>query len=368
MMKKTYLPALAAVSALLLTGCADLAQPEENTQGGDTDLGSQEVQDKLAELYEKAKTSGEKSLVTYGPAEETYGDAYKVFMKRYPEITIENEYIFGAELATRLDQEFASGKHVGNIQNGGPTVTYLTYNADRCQAYEPFAISDDDIGAEQVSPDKEIRALSLFPFGIAYNKDRIKEEDVPDSLAALTEDKWKGQLLINDPLRVNGFTNSLAAMIASGKFDASWAQGIADNEPKITSNSALAAQSIATGESSIDVLAQYTQYKDLIDDGLPVGFKFPTEDAARAEYHYSCILKDNPAPAATELLYNWLYTKEGQDALASTGVYGVRPDSAPAEGLPPFADVKDKLLPQVPVEDAAKATTDVINQTKQIFQ
>lgn len=365
-MKKTSLPALAVVSALLLTGCADLAQPD-NSKGGDTALGSQEIQDKLAALYEKAKTNGEKSLVTYGPAEETYSKAYQVFMKRYPEIKIENEYIFGAELATRLDQEFASGKHVGNIQNGGPSVTYLTYHADRCQAYQPFTISDDDIGKEQVSPDKEIRALTVFPFGIAYNKDKIKEADVPNSLAALTDDKWKGQLLINDPLRVNGFTNSLAAMIASGKFNVSWAQGIADNNPKITANSALAAQAIATGERSIDVLAQYTQYKELIDDGLPIGFKFPTEDAARAEYHYSCILKDNPAPAATELLYNWLYTKEGQDALASTGVYGVRPDSAPAEGLPPFADVKDKLLPQVPVEGSAKAATDVINQMKQIF-
>lgn len=366
-MKKQSITGLAGVAALLLTGCADLAGDAGSTELDPEALGTSEVQAQLDELYQQATENNETSVVTYGPTEESYAPVYEKFMERYPEIQVQSEYIFGAELAARLDQEFASGNRVGSIQNGGPALTQLTYGADRCEAYEPFTISDEDIGEEQVSEDNEYRALSVFPFGIAYNTDKVSEEEVPKSFSDLTDPQWQGQLLVTDPHRVNGFTNSLAAMVDSGEFDMSWAEGIAQNDPLIVSTSALAAQSIARGERGIDVMGQYNQYQPLMEDGLPIGFVFPTEDAVRAEYHYSCLLKDNPTPAATELLYNWLYTEEGQNALALAGVYGVRPDSTPPEGLPALEEFRDEMLGNVPVPDAAKAAQEVIAQNKTIF-
>jgi iron(III) transport system substrate-binding protein len=366
-MKKQSITGLAGVAALLLTGCADMTG-DAGSNGPDPEaLGTSEVQAQMDELYQQAQDNNETSVVTYGPTEESYVPAYEVFMERYPEIQVQSEYIFGAELAARLDQEFASGNRVGSIQNGGPALTQLTYSGDRCQAYEPFTISTEEIGADNVSEDNEYRALSIFPFGIAYNTDKVSEEEAPKSFSELTDPKWQGQMLVTDPHRVNGFTNSLAAMVDSGEFDMSWTEGIAQNDPLVVSTSALAAQSIARGERGIDVMGQYNQYQPLIEDGLPIGFVFPTEDAVRAEYHYSCLLKDNPTPAATELLYNWLYTEEGQNALAEAGVYGVRPDSTPPEGLPPLEDFRDEMLGNVPVPDAAKAAQEVIAQNKPIF-
>lgn len=367
-MNKKSLPIFAAVSAMLLTGCADLTGGEPGGELDPAALGSPEVQEQMEALYQKAIESGETLVVTYGPAEESYSEAYKTFMQRYPEIQVENEYIFGAELAARLDQEFASGNRVGGIQSGGPALTSLTHSADRCQAYEPFSISDEEIGLDQVSEDKEYRALSLFPFGIAYNTDKVSAEEAPRSFTELTDPKWKGQLLVSDPHRVNGFTNSLAAMINVGDFDMSWAEGVAANDPLIANTSALAAQSIATGERAVDVMGQYNQYQDLMADGLPVDFVFPTEDVVRAEYHYSCLLKDNPTPAATELLYNWLYTTEGQNALATGGVYGVRPGSTPPGDFPSLEEIREDLVGNVPVQEAAKAAQKVIEQNKTIFK
>src|SRR5699024_6076952 len=110
--------------------------------------------------------------------------------------------------------------------------------------------------------------------------------------------------------------------------------------PMTVATSALAAQSVARGERHVDVLAQYNQYQELIADGLPVEFVFPTEDVVRAEFHYTCLLENAPSPAATELLYNWLYTPEGQDALAIGGVYGIRAGGASPEGLPDLDPIR----------------------------
>lgn len=360
------LAATAALSMVTLSACGSPAGTPTDLGDAATALGSADVASQMDALYKAAQDGGETSVVIYGPGEQLYGAAYQTFMARYPDIQVTGEYIYGAELVTRLDQEYSSGQHVGSIQTGGPAITSATVAAGRCSTYAPFAADYMD-GGYPVAEDGTHRAVVGFPFGIAYNTEKVSESEIPQTFTDLSDPAYKGQFVLEDPTTVNGTANSMARMYAAGLVDESWLTDVAANEPMLRANSALTVQAVASGEASFDPFAQFVQYKQPIADGLPVGFYFPL-DKSLIEYHYSCVLEDAPNANATQLLYNWLFTPEGQTALSTTGVYGVRPGTPAPEGLPPFEDATADLAPSVPVMETNAATKAFIEVSKPIFQ
>jgi len=355
----------AALLVVTLAGCGSAdAGSAATVEPADDALGSAEIAAQMDELYTQAQEAGETSVVVYGPGEQLYGSAYQVFMARYPDIQVTGEYIFGAELSTRLDQEFSSGQHVGSIQTGGPAITDATNAAGRCEVSDPFAAADLDVPA---ADDGTYRAVVGYPFGIAYNTDKISEKELPQRFVDIVAPDFTGRFVLEDPTTTNGTTNSLAQMHAAGIIDDAWMQQLADGAPMIRGNGALSVQAVATGEADFEPLAQYVMYKQSIDDGLPIGFFVPSE-GSRIEYHYSCILADAPNPKATELLYNWLFTPEGQTALAESGVYGLRPGTPAPGDLPALEDISADPIPSVPVPESGPTTQKFIKVAEKFFQ
>lgn len=361
---------LAAAAALLTltTTLAACGTPQAQTADlGDaaTALGSEEIAAQMDELYQAAQDGGETSVVIYGPGEQLYGAAYQTFMQRYPAISVTGEYIYGAELVTRLDQEYSSGQHVGSIQTGGPAITSATAAAGRCSDYAPFSAQDME-GQYGVADDGTFRAVVGYPFGIAYNTDMTSQADIPQRFEELSDPRFAGQFVLEDPTTVNGTANTMGQMYAAGMIDENWLSEVAENSPMLRANSALTVQAVAAGEAAFDPFAQFVMYKQSIDDGLPVGFYFPLE-GSRIEYHHSCVLNEAPNANATQLLYNWLFTPEGQSALAGTGVYGVRPGTDAPSGLPAFEDANADPIPSVPVLESSDATRAFVAASGPIF-
>ncbi|WP_438854821.1 ABC transporter substrate-binding protein [Agromyces sp. M3QZ16-3] len=358
-----------AVFAVALTGCAAGGdspdeQPSDVASGAEA-LGGEEIAAQMDELYAAAQEAGETTVVAYGPGEQLYGAAYQTFMQRYPDISVTGEYIFGAELSTRLEQEFTSEQHVGSILTAGPPAVNAANKAGQCSAYEPF--TEDYLDGDLIAEGGTYRALVGYPFGIGYNTDLIAEEDLPQTYTDLSDSAYSGQFVLNDPTTVNGTTNTMAAMWSDGLIDEEWVADVAANESLFRTNAALATQAVATGEAAFDPFTQYVTFKQSIDDGLPVDFYFPLENA-RIEYHYSCVLEDAPNPNATELFFNWLFTPEGQEALSTTGVYGVRPETPAPEGLPAFEEATADLMPSPAVADAGATTQQFLEVSREYFQ
>ena len=354
------------VVAAALAGCAGPSgdQTSGTLQPAADALGGQSNADQMDALYQAAQKAGETTVVTYGPGEQLYASAYQVFMQRYPDIQVTGEYIFGAELSTRLDQEFASGKHVGSIQTAGAPATSATASKGECSAYTPFTA--DWLDKDLVAADGSYRAVLAYPVGIGYNTDKTSEDKLPATFLDLTDPKFAGQFVVSDPTAVGAATNAMASMLTDGLIDEQWIGELAANKPVLGSNGALSLQAVATGQVSFDAFAQYTQYKQAIEDGLPVGFYFPLQDS-RVEYHYSCVYQDAPNQDATDLLYNWLFTPEGQDALATAGVFGIRPGSTPPEGLPTFQDAIKDQIPWQPVPEVGDSVKQFLAVSKKAF-
>lgn len=354
---------VAAAAVFALSSCAQ--QLNSGPPLSDADLGDAATVDALDELYEAAIENGEESIVTYGPGEDRYKPAYAAFMRRYPEIQVLPEYTFGADLATRLNQEFGSGNHVGAMVNGGATITLLASGSDRCQSYEPFTATELD--EEVVGPDHTFHGFTRWIYGFAYNPDTVDAADVPASWGDLTDPEWSGRLALTDPTTVSDSSVTIAAMLYSGDYDETWLREIAANNPTILANSQLAIQAVASGQDDISTILSYNSVKRLQEKDLPIQFVAP-EGAARIESLYTCMLKDNPAPNASKLLLNWMFTEEGQRALAGTGGYSIFRDGPAPEGMRPTAEVLETALEEVPLSVYRDETAETIELTKSIFR
>lgn len=366
-LKQFTLTAATLLSVAVVAGCggAGTASQSSDLEPAATALGSEENATQMDDLYTAAQESGETTVVTYGPGEQLYSTAYEVFMKRYPDVQVTGEYIYGAELSTRLDQEFSSGQRVGSIQTGGPAITNETSAAGRCAAYDPFTAADME-GEYPESEDGTYRSVVGYPQGIAYNTDITSEDQLPTRFLDITDPAYQGKFTLEAPNTTNGTTNSLAQLYAAEQIDEQWLTSLAGNSPEIRASGALSVQAVVTGEAEFEPFAQYVMYKQSIDDGLPVGFYFPLE-GSRVEFHDSCILQDAPSADATQLLYNWLFTPEGQQALTTAGVYGVRPGTPAPDNLPELSEAMADPIPSVPVPQAGEATRNLIGVTKTIF-
>ncbi|GAA3772923.1 ABC transporter substrate-binding protein [Microbacterium kribbense] len=358
---------LTLAAALAVTGCAAGGSSDTATVKTDPAVafGSADNAKQMQVLYEAAKKGNETTIVTYGPGESIYKPVYQQFSKRFPGIRVTSQTIFGAELDTRLTQEFTSNKHVGSLQIGGAPVTLLTAGKDRCEAYAPFTSDYED--SSLIAPDGTYRAVVGWPYGIEYNTDKLTEAEAPKSWKELTEPKWKGKIAMQDPTRISGTANTITRMLYDGRYDESFLRGLAANDPLIIADSGPTEQAVASGQREVNFVAQYIEYLRTKAKGLPIGIIFPTEDGTTLEYHYTCLLKDSPVPHASKLLVNWLFTPEGQKAMASIGVYGVLEGAQP-KGLPTMGELAPKLLKAIPVEEQSALTKNALALSKEIFR
>lgn len=369
MRKLTLVIAGIAALTLALTGCASGGgEPAPEIDLDPSSLGSVEVQEAMAEMYEKAVENNESTVITYGPNEVIFASAYEKFSQRYPKVRVQGEFIYGAELTTRLDQEFASGKHVGSILTGGPALALASTEADRCEVWAPvdgtkmqYPMRDSIIG------DGAATAVIGFPAGIVYNSDNFSD-DAPKSWLELADPVWKDQIVLNDVRQVNGASQTMAQLLAGGHVDEEWLQGLKANNPQLNANTGINLQAVNSGQAAMDGLGFYVYYLEAIQNGEPLKFVFPTEDFSYMQYHYSCKFVDGPNPNATDLLMNWLFTPEGQAAVAENGVYALHEEAPAPYGLPALADIKDGLIDPAPIEDTNEITKTTIATMKDLFQ
>ena len=358
----------AVLAALVLSGCGDPgtagAPPTELGDAVDA-LGGSEAVAEMDALYAAAQANGETSVYVYGPGEGLYGEAYELFMQRYPDIRVTGEYIFGAQLNTRLQQEFSTGQHVASVLTAGAPQINASTMADQCASFTPATASFLD--PSLVEGEHHYQAVAAWPVGIAYNPELISESELPASSVEINDPEYAGEFVIGDPTTISASSISMAWLNHAGLVDEQWVSDVAANGYQVRQNSMLALQAVATGEAQFDPFASYVDMRQSIRDGLPVAFVYPRENS-RAEYQYTCLLEGAPNPNASQLFMNWLYTPEGQNALVEEAwVFGLRPGTVAPEGLPTYEESLTTAIQAPPPTEASAIVTEFLEMTRKYF-
>lgn len=188
---------------------------------------------------------------------------------------------------------------------------------------------------------------------VAYSTERVRPEELPDSITGFTDPRWKGR--IGWPPTNGSFQAFVTALRKTLGEDGArqWLLGVKANEPKAYRNNTAIIQAIAAGEIDVGFVNHYYLYQFLAERGpsLPVRNYHPRAGDAGAMVNVAGVglLKSSQHKEAALRLIDFLLSRQAQEYFASQTyeyplVVGVpaHPDLVPLERIKtPHIDLGD---------------------------
>jgi len=178
--------------------------------------------------------------------------------------------------------------------------------------------------------------------GFAYNTDLVQEKDVPKDWPDLADPKWKGKLLVVDPVTSVG--NTLPLLMIQEKYGDAAIQGIAANVYRLTPGIVPNFEALAAGEGSIGITSLASLAKPMAAKGAPVAHV--TLSFAPLLQHSLGLTAKSPHPKAQALFAWYMMVGEGQKILNDPERWSraspVTGENMPKEGV----EMDNSLLPK----------------------
>lgn len=233
------------------------------------------------------------------------------------------------QLFNRIQAEAANPQAdillTGGIDSAGSFVEYL----------DEYVSKEDDNLIVSAKEHPWYNALFLNPMGIIYNKNLVADGEVKGWMD-LTDDKWKGNVLMPDPRKSgSAFGELIIFLHAFGRDGAAWDFiGDLHENLTITTSSSHTYKFTASGEYPLGLTHERNAYK-YAAAGEPVGFVYPEEGTAvRPDGIY--LVKDCPNPELAKKFIDFMLSQGTMEALRVLGYRVNRSDVTPPEG---FVDI-----------------------------
>ncbi len=273
----------------------------------------------FAKLYAQATAAGQTKVTIYTPLTETYGNVFKAFEARFPQIRVSPLQTVGAPLQTKVTAEASSGQHAGDIVASGAPDLLIPDSKSQLAAESLFALPAQLASNPKfVSADKTIFAIDADPRGILYNKSMVSD---PASLTwrTLLSGAYKGKIAIADPTTPGGGLELMMQFLHDPRYGAGYIKQLAAQNVTFVANTSQCNTDVALGQYAICLTGAAGVYTVMQGKGAPVGFVYPDSAGNSATFFFAGILKSAPDPLAARLFLNWLYTPEAVAAKAALG-------------------------------------------------
>jgi len=257
-----------------------------------------------------AATSSEGGQLTYWA--ETDPDIFakeiKPFQEKYPGIKIDYSSLRPSDIVQRVISE-AQANHPLSVDAVAGSLSDLQTLLDQKLVtsvdFAKLGVPADDLIKQG---DVSVYRVYRDPQGLAYNKDLVKPEDLPDTWAELVDPKWAGKIIADPSARY------LAGLsLAWGEDKAvSWLQDfVKTGKPMVLKGATASMQKVSTGEALATTSATYSAYGPWNAKGAPIGFKYL--DLVPTFEYYAMVLKGAKHPNAAACFLSWLSTPEAMD-------------------------------------------------------
>ena len=252
--KRTFLPAILGLILLVSCSSGGLSPDQASGPGDDATTGR---------------------LVIYsGRSEALLQPVLDAFNDAYPEIEISLKAGSNSELANAILEEQANPQADVFITTEVFTAQALAMQG-AFQPYQPDAELIFPPG--YASPDQLWVGLTMRARIIMYNKDLVSENDVPRSINALTEEKWRGQVATTSS--TNG---SMLAQIASmrqilgDESTEAWLIDLIENDTTFFGGHTDVRKAVGAGEFALGLVNHYYYHLQLAE-GSNVGVIYPPQ-------------------------------------------------------------------------------------------
>ena len=250
------------------------------------------------------------SLVVYSPHDaDPLNAGVAMFQAAYPDIDVQVIAAGTGELCQRIVAE--SENPQGDVLWGGGADTLAGY-VDYFDAY--VCANDDVIGDEYKDADDMWIGESPLPMVFIYNKNLIKEEDVPKTWDDLCNEALKGKIAFASPAKSGSAYTQLCTMLFSkDTIDEGWElvfNFIKNLDGKVQDSSGNCHKLVASGEYAVGVTIEKSAV--LYNDNPDIAYVYPEKNSAVPDG--VALIKNCPNPDNAKLFIDFVTGLECQTA------------------------------------------------------
>lgn len=178
---------------------------------------------------------------------------------------------------------------------------------------------------------------------IAYSTERLEEAEVPDSVYAVTQERWRGRVgLPPSNASFQAFVSAMRLAVGDAR-TRRWLEALSDNEPRRYENNIQTMQAIARGEIDLGLVNHYYLYELSGEEpGFPVANHFPRprDPGSLVNVAGVGILRTTEQRENAERFARFLVSRPAQQYFAdTTSEYPLLAGVEPRGELPPLEDV-----------------------------
>ena len=302
------------------------------------------------------------SLTVYsGRSEKLVGPLLKRFEKEFG-VKLEVRYGESAELAATLAEE----------GDNSPAELFFSQDAGALGAVANAGLlteippaTRERVDARWVDPEGRWVGTSGRSRVIAYSTERVREDELPQSIFDFTKPAWKGRIGFAPPnASFQAFVSAMRLGVGQERTKA-WLEGIKANDPTLLDNNIQTEEAIAAGEIDVGFVNHYYLGELKAEKpGFPVANHFlgKGDPGALVNVAGVGILKHEDTADAAKLV-DFLLGEEAQRFFAvETFEYPLVDGVAPPADLPPLADLQGPDIELGKLGDELRGTLELLDE------
>lgn len=301
-------------------------------------------------LVAKAKSEG--TVVVFGPPGDEVGQALtRGFERAFPGVRLEYFGASGGEVGAKIRAEREGNVYsVDAVLSGSTTSNVLLKPIGALDPVKPVLLLPEVIDVKNWSDRRlefadnegmyDFVFVSNVQTPIAYNLEQARPEEI-DELHELLDSKWKGKIVINDPLPP-GPGNSVFRLI----WNELGREKATDFYRRIRAHAAIVDRDarrqlewVAQGKYPIQLGANSSIAQVLLKRGLKFGVLSEFADIGgqvTSSFGTAMLINKAPHPNAAVVFINWVLSREGQTAWSTSMVDASRRLDVSTNHLPSF--------------------------------
>ncbi len=261
--------------------------------------------EKRARLIDGAKKEGR--FVFYGTlGVDAAAPMLEKFRQANPYLSIGHYRGNGSGLFNKVVTEARGSKFEADVIeiSAGPSAELI-----RGGYIDPYRSTEiETVRSEFRDPRNLWHAYQYLVVALAYNKNRVKDSEVPKNYQDLLLPRWKGGKISLDSDDADVFGALLDSWGEKPGLD--YFRRLAKQDPVLRNGHTLQAQLLAAGEVDLHPWAHAQRPLLMADRGAPVAIEFLQPVVSKAQG--LLLARKSPHPHAAALFIDWALSEEGQ--------------------------------------------------------
>lgn len=271
---------------------------------------------------------------------DTISDIQPKLEKAFPEADFQFYQAGSEEVAAKVQAEALAGSIQADILISSDRFWYEDMASQgKLIAYSPAGT--DKVADFFKHPEAYYTTLSFPVMVIAYNSEAVSDADAPKSFKELADPKWKDKASSGSPLASG--TNFTTVAFLAEKYGWDYFAGLRKNNFISEGGNSGVVRRLQSKERPVGVVLLENILRLKTSDPR-IKFVIPS-DGAVIQSNVLAIVKKETDQALAKKVADWLFSSEGQQAMARSFMYpSVTGEKAP-EGAPEFSEIQKTAKP-----------------------